>query len=364
MGDRLTVELGARSYPIVVGRGLLDDSRHFVPHLAGKQVCIVTNDTVAALYLDRLRATLKGLVVDACVLPDGEQHKTLATYERVVDHLMAHRHGRQTTVVALGGGVVGDIAGFAAATYQRGVAFIQVPTTLLAQVDSSVGGKTGVNHPTGKNMIGAFHQPRCVVIDTQTLATLPAREYRAGLAEVVKYGVIRDRTFFEWLERNVGALLAREAEPLVHVIRTSCSIKASVVGADERESGERAILNFGHTFGHALETTAGFGALLHGEAVAIGMVMAADLSAALGRVTHADALRIKRLIERLGLPVRAAIAVDAAAIADAMAMDKKAVAGNIRLVLVEAIGKVSLVDDVPRDLVVRTVQKDDRLCHG
>jgi 3-dehydroquinate synthase len=363
--EQLRVDLGERSYPILIGDGLLREPRRLVPFLGGRQACVVTNETVAPLFLDALRAgALSGVTLDVCVLPDGEGHKTLETYGRVIDHLMAHRHSRATTVVALGGGVVGDIAGFAAATYQRGVGFVQVPTTLLAQVDSSVGGKTGVNHPTGKNMVGAFYQPRCVLIDTATLSTLPPREFRAGIAEVVKYGIIRDRPFFEWLETHAESVAARDPWALVHVIRTSCATKASVVGADERESGERAILNFGHTFGHALEAVAGFGELLHGEAVAIGMVMAVDLSARLGRLPAVDARRVKGLLQRFGLPVRAPATLDTVATLDAMAMDKKAVDGELRLVLAGPLGRVEVVEGVARDLILRTLDGGDRLCDG
>jgi 3-dehydroquinate synthase len=361
--ERLTVDLGARSYPILIGANVLREPDVLTSHLAGRQACIVTNETIAPLYLNDVRATLANTHVDVCILPDGEAHKTLATYSRVIDHLMANRHGRTTTLVALGGGVIGDITGFAAATYQRGVGFVQVPTTLLAQVDSSVGGKTGVNHPAGKNMIGAFYQPRAVVIDTATLATLPEREYLAGVAEVIKYGIIRDRAFFEWLELNADALCKRDVDALARVIHTSCAIKARIVGADERESGERAILNFGHTFGHALEAVTGFSVMLHGEAVAIGMVMAADLSARLGRMSVDDARRVKRLIARTGLPT-APPALDSAALLDAMTMDKKSVDGRIRLVLADGIGMADVVDGVERALIVATLGRGERLCGG
>ena len=360
--EHVTVELGERRYPILIGANLLREPRSLLTHLGGRQACIVTNDTVAPLYLDVARTALQGAEIDVCVLPDGEAHKTLATYANVIDHLMRNRHSRATTLVALGGGVVGDIAGFAAATYQRGVGFLQVPTTLLAQVDSSVGGKTGVNHPAGKNMIGAFYQPRAVVIDTATLATLPEREYLAGVAEVIKYGVIRDRPFFEWLEQNADALRGRDASVLARVIKTSCAIKAAVVGADERESGERAILNFGHTFGHALEAVTGFGTVLHGEAVAIGMVMASDLSARLGRMPVTDARRVKQLIARVGLPTAAPSRLDSRALIEAMAMDKKSVDGNIRLVLANGLGAVDVVDGIERKLILATLERGDQLC--
>ena len=365
MVERLTVELGERSYPIEIGRNLLCEPSRFARHVAGGRVCIVTNETVAAhRHLDALRAGLGNLAVDVCVLPDGEAHKTLATYAHVIDHLLQHRHGRSATLVALGGGVVGDIAGFAAATYQRGIALIQVPTTLLAQVDSSVGGKTGVNHPGGKNMIGAFHQPRLVVVDTDTLATLPRREFLAGLAEVIKYGVIVDAEFFDWLERHLDAVLMMEPHALSHAIHTCCAIKARVVGADERESDERAILNFGHTFGHAIEAVSGFGAVLHGEAVAMGMVMAADLAAHMGHWPFTDALRVKRLLERAGLPVSAPPELDPEQLLAAMAMDKKALEGSIRFVLPESLGRVTVTDHVDRAQVRATLLRGERLCHG
>ena len=273
----VTVALGQRSYPIFIGEQLLTQQSCFAPYLAGRQVCIVTNDTVAPLYLSALEQTLTGSDITTVVLPDGEQFKTLTTLEIIFDRLLAARHTRNTTLIALGGGVIGDMTGFAAACYQRGVAFIQVPTTLLAQVDSSVGGKTAVNHARGKNMIGAFHQPRAVVIDTTTLATLPPREFAAGLAEVIKYGLIVDAGFFDWLERSMPALLARDAPAIAHAIKISCMAKASVVEFDETESGMRAILNLGHTFGHAIETATGYSQWLHGEAIAVGMIMAVDL---------------------------------------------------------------------------------------
>ncbi|MCY4563240.1 MAG: 3-dehydroquinate synthase, partial [Gammaproteobacteria bacterium] len=287
----LEVELGVRSYPILIGAGLLGRAGILAPFLAGNQVMVVTNRTVAPLYLKALRSALGDVRADVFELDDGETFKTLENYSRIIDALLDRRHNRSTTVVALGGGVVGDIAGFAAATYQRGVRCIQVPTTLLAQVDSSVGGKTAVNHPLGKNMIGAFHQPGCVLADTDTLATLPEREYRAGLAEVLKYGIIWDESFFSWMETSASALLSRQTDAVAHAIRTSCATKAQVVAADERESGMRAILNFGHTFAHAIETLTGYGRLLHGEAVAIGMALAVDCSLRHGLFAERDAAR-------------------------------------------------------------------------
>ncbi len=274
----VNVELGERSYPIVIGNGLVGGEFDLAAYIPGADCLVVTNQTVAPLYLDGLKRNLAGKAIAILTLPDGESYKSLETASSIIDKLIDRGAGRDTTVVALGGGVVGDVAGFAAASYMRGVAFVQVPTTLLAQVDSSVGGKTGVNHAEGKNLIGAFHQPRIVLIDIDTLSTLPDRELRAGLAEVIKYGAIADVGFLEWLEVNLDALLSKDAAALTHAIRRSCELKAQVVAADERESSRRAILNFGHTFGHAIERCQGYGDWLHGEAVAAGMIMAAELS--------------------------------------------------------------------------------------
>jgi 3-dehydroquinate synthase len=334
----LTVELGERSYPIYVGSGLLDRAELLTRHIGSGQALVVTNETVAPLYLDRVRASLAGCRCEAVVLPDGEEYKTMATLMRVFDTLLTGRFDRGVTLIALGGGVIGDIAGFAAACYQRGVPFIQIPTTLLAQVDSSVGGKTGVNHPLGKNMIGAFYQPRCVIADTEVLNTLSDRELRAGLAEVIKYGLIRDREFFLWLEDNIDHLLARRPEALAYAVERSCRDKAQVVAADEREGGVRAILNLGHTFGHAIETGLGYGAWLHGEAVAAGMCAAADLSVRQGMLAPADAERAIALIARAGLPVHLPYEIGTEQFLDLMAVDKKVQAGKLRLVLLEAIG--------------------------
>ena len=351
----LEVELGARSYPIMIGAGLLCRAGILAPFLAGSQAMVVTNRTVAPLYLEALRSALGDVHPDVFELDDGENFKTLENYSRIVDALLDRRHNRSTTIVALGGGVVGDIAGFAAATYQRGVRCIQVPTTLLAQVDSSVGGKTAVNHPLGKNMIGAFHQPGCVLADTDTLATLPEREYRAGLAEVLKYGIIWDESFFSWMETSASALLSRQADAVAHAIRTSCATKAQVVAADERESGLRAILNFGHTFAHAIETLTGYERLLHGEAVAIGMALAADCSVRHGLFAEPDASRVLAAIRALGLPVEVPPGVGREAMLGAMAVDKKAVDGRIRLVLARRIGEVSVVEDIERDALRATL---------
>jgi len=329
----ISVDLGERSYPIVIGDSLLGggfDLRAFVP---AKDCFIVSNETVAPLYLDRCRSNLKDKTIGSVRLPDGEAYKSVATMQVVLDALVAARANRDVTIIALGGGVVGDIAGFAAACYMRGVAFIQVPTTLLAQVDSSVGGKTGVNHPQGKNLIGAFHQPNIVMIDTDTLATLPDRELRAGLAEVIKYGAICDAGFLAWLEENMQALLDRENVALAQAIRRSCELKAEVVAADERESGHRAILNFGHTFAHAIEHCLGYGEWLHGEAVAAGMLMAAELSG----LGERDLARLRSLVAAAGLPVLPpSIALDDWL--NAMGMDKKVQQKQLRFVLLKSLG--------------------------
>ena len=335
----LTVELGERSYPIHIGTGLLGRAELLRPRLRGTQAMVVTNEVVGPLHLERLLPALEGLEVETVVLPDGEATKTLDTVAGIIDRLMAARFARDCALVALGGGVVGDITGFAAAIYQRGVDFVQVPTTLLAQVDSSVGGKTGVNHPAGKNMIGAFHQPRAVIADVATLDTLPDRELRAGLAEVIKYGLIRDRAFFEWLEGRMEALLAREPDALAEAVERSCRNKAEVVAADEREAGQRALLNLGHTFGHAIETGLGYGAWLHGEAVAAGMCMAARLSERMGWLAPEARARIEALLARAGLPTAPPPELSPARLRELMAVDKKVQRGRLRLVLLRAIGE-------------------------
>lgn len=340
----LFVELGDRSYPIYIGRGLLGRADLMAAHIGGSQVMIVTNETVAPLYLERVRHMLGAYQCSEVILPDGERYKELGTLNEIFDALLKNRCDRSVTLVALGGGVVGDMAGFAAACYQRGVAFIQIPTTLLAQVDSSVGGKTGVNHPLGKNMIGAFHQPRCVIADTGTLDTLADRELYAGLAEVIKYGLIRDGAFFDWLEDNIEALLARDHDALAHAIERSCRNKAQIVAEDERESGVRALLNLGHTFGHAIETGLGYGVWLHGEAVAAGMVAAADLSVRLGWLDRAAVERIDTLLRRAHLPTRLPAELTTEGFLELMAVDKKAHAGRLRLVLLRQIGDAVVTD--------------------
>jgi 3-dehydroquinate synthase len=336
----INVNLGDRSYPIVIGRALLNGNFKLSEYVHGTDCLVVSNEMVAPLYYDSLAQDLADRSITNINLPDGESFKTVATMQKILDQLVTAGANRDTTVIALGGGVVGDIAGFAAACYMRGVAFVQVPTTLLAQVDSSVGGKTGVNHEKGKNLIGAFHQPQLVLIDTETLNTLPKRELRAGLAEVIKYGAICDPQFFAWLESNMGALLDKDPAALAHAIQRSCELKAEVVAADEHESGRRAILNFGHTFGHAIEHCLGYGQWLHGEAVGAGMLMAAQLS----DIPAADLARLRELIEVAGLPVRPP-ALSSEHWIDAMGMDKKVQQKQLRFVLLRALGDAYVTAD-------------------
>lgn len=348
---RVDVALGERSYPIHIGAGLLADSAHWRDAIHGRHVLVVSNETIAPLFLERVHAGLRGIASADVILPDGEQHKTFANVSRVLEALASLGATRDATVIALGGGVIGDLAGFSAACWMRGVPFVQMPTTLLAMVDSSVGGKTGVNLPAGKNLVGAFHQPSAVVIDPDVLASLPAREYRAGLAEVVKYGAIGDAAFFAWLEANADALGTRAPGPLIEAIAYSCRYKAGVVARDEREHGERALLNFGHTFGHAIEAEAGYGNVLHGEAVAIGMLLAATLSAALGRAPFADAQRLRDLLDRLGLPTRLPAGLDPDRLLARMQLDKKVLGGRLRLVLWNAIGAADIVAGVDQQVI-------------
>jgi len=344
--ERLRIELGERSYPILIGAGLLDDAALMDEAVAARDVLVVSNVTVAPLYLARLERALSGRRVASVVLPDGERYKTLETVSTVLDALVERRMNRDACVAALGGGVVGDIAGFAAACYQRGVDYLQLPTTLLAQVDSSVGGKTGVNHPGGKNLIGAFHQPRAVVSDIGTLATLPPRELRAGMAEVIKYGLVADAAFLAWIEASLDGLLALEPGALAHAIRRCCELKAGIVAEDEREHGRRALLNLGHTFGHAIEAAAGYGEWLHGEAVGLGLVMATDLSRRLGWLDAGDLTRVRDLLARTGLPLEAP-PIGAARALELMGMDKKVLAGRIRLVLMRHLGEGVVSGDYP-----------------
>lgn len=346
----LTVDLGDRSYPIFIGSGIREQKALFDDAIHGKQVMIVTNTTIAPLYLDAMVSMLStDYKVDTCILPDGEVYKTLETYGLIMTALLNARHNRTTTVIALGGGVVGDMAGFAAATYQRGVPFIQVPTTLLSQVDSSVGGKTGVNHPLGKNMIGAFYQPQAVIIDTQTLTTLPQRELSAGMAEVIKYGLICDAPFFDWLEQEMPELMALNNEKISDAIYRSCLAKAKVVAQDEREGGIRAILNLGHTFGHAIETEMGYGNWLHGEAVAAGSMLAIDLSWRMGNLTEKDVSRSVAIFSAANLPVLPPESMTVDNFIERMALDKKVLDGSLRLVLLASMGDAMVTSDFPMD---------------
>jgi 3-dehydroquinate synthase len=353
----LNVDLAERSYPIYIGTDLVAKTDLLTRHIQGRSALLVSNTTVAPLYLEPVAGSLDaaGIRHDNIVLDDGEQYKTLDSISRIIDLLLQQRHDRQTTVIALGGGVIGDIAGFAASIYQRGVNFIQLPTTLLAQVDSSVGGKTGVNHPLGKNMIGAFYQPQCVIADIDSFKTLPARELSAGLAEVIKYGLIYDAGFFAWLESNIDGLVRVDPELLAQAVLVSCEIKARVVEQDERESGLRAILNLGHTFGHAIETVMGYGNWLHGEAVAAGMVMAIDLSIREGLVDENLRERSIELLTRAGLPVSPPDEISVEQYLEVMAIDKKTVDGNIRLVLLRALGDAFITADYSPDKLRQTL---------
>ena len=357
----LTVSLGDRSYPIHIGAGLLQHANGLTPYLAGQQVMVVTNDTIAPLYLEALCATLPGhLDVRSVVLPDGEQHKTIEQVGRIWDALLEAGFNRRCTLIALGGGVIGDMVGYAAASYQRGVAFIQVPTTLLSQVDSSVGGKTGVNHPLGKNMIGAFWQPKAVLVDTDTLTTLPSRELSAGLAEVIKYGLIRDEAFLSWLEENMQALRSVEPEVIAEAIAKSCQIKADIVAEDETEQGVRALLNLGHTFGHAIEAHQGYGNWLHGEAVGAGMAMAATLSHQLGWIDEAALTRAQAVIQSAGLPLAAPANMSADDFLVRMRLDKKNIDEKLRLVLLKALGDACVSDATPADTLLGLLQRYPR----
>jgi 3-dehydroquinate synthase len=350
----LQVDLGQSRYPIAIGPGLLTNRELLDAQIRGRDLLIVTNTTVARLYLAKLNDSLASRRLAECILPEGEQHKTLQTAGWVFDALVAKKMNRDSTVLALGGGVVGDIAGFAAACYQRGVGYVQIPTTLLAQVDSSVGGKTGVNHAGGKNLIGAFYQPLCVISDTDTLATLPDRELRAGLAEVIKYGCVWDPLLFDWLDNNMDLLLARDVEALTYAIGRSCEIKATVVAKDEREQNLRAILNFGHTFGHAIEAATAYETFLHGEAVGVGMLIAASLSQRMGLIDAAIKDRVRDILCRAGLPIEAP-RVGAARALELMKMDKKVLAGSMRLVLLEKLGRAIVTGSYPHAALEATL---------
>jgi 3-dehydroquinate synthase len=349
---KLTVDLGERSYPIYIGEGLLQTPNILAPYIHGQQVLVVTNSTIAPLYLQSIMEGLSTYQAESIILPDGETYKNLETLNRIFDTLLAKKYNRTVTLVALGGGVIGDMTGFAAACYQRGVNFIQIPTTLLAQVDSSVGGKTAVNHPHGKNMIGAFYQPQCVIADTTTLNTLDDRQLRAGLAEVIKYGLISDAEFFCWLEANINLLLSRDSTALAFAIERSCENKAKVVSQDERESGIRAILNLGHTFGHAIETFQSYRDWLHGEAVAAGMVMATELSFSMGWVSEDDVHRTKELLAHCNLPVSAPKAMNSETFLELMSVDKKVLDGGLRLVLLKSIGHAVVTKDFDQNLLI------------
>jgi len=357
----LTVSLGDRSYPIYIGTDLLNNAELISQHIPGKQVLVVTNETIAPLYLDKTLGALSEFECEHIILPDGEQYKTLEICNRIFDILLQKHFNRTCTLVALGGGVIGDTTGFAAACYQRGVNFIQIPTTLLSQVDSSVGGKTGVNHPLGKNMIGAFYQPRCVIADTLTLNTLDDRQLSAGIAEVIKYGLIRDPDFFHWMEDNINKLLSRDLDALAYAIDVSCQNKAEVVAADEREGGQRALLNLGHTFGHAIETGTGYGTWLHGEAIATGMVMAAELSFQLGWISQSELDRTRHLISSSHLPVEAPVEVSTEQFIELMSVDKKVLAGKLRFVLMNAIGKTLVTEDVSHEILLNMLNDFPRI---
>ncbi len=353
----LTVGLGERSYPIHIGSGLLGHAELLQAYVSRKRAAVISNTTVAPLYLEKLQHTLQAIGISSVevILPDGEEYKNSATLNLIYDSLLKNRCERSTPLIALGGGVVGDMTGYAAATYLRGVPFIQIPTTLLAQVDSSVGGKTGINHPLGKNMIGAFYQPQLVLADTDTLNTLPDKELSAGLAEVIKYGLIRDLPFLEWLEQNIDKLRARDTAALQYAIARSCLNKAEVVAADERESGERALLNLGHTFGHAIESGMGYGNWLHGDGVAAGTVMAADLSQRLGWISTQDVARIRKLYERAGLPV-AAPDLGSDKYLELMGLDKKVEGGKMRFVLLKQVGQAVVYGETPDKLLRQTLE--------
>ena len=354
----VNVELQERRYPILIGNGLLQDERSY-PVKRGERVMIVTNPTVAQFYLDTVTFALKkrGCEVDHVLLPDGEKYKTLESLNLIFTALLQGNHGRDTTIIALGGGVIGDVAGFAAASYQRGVRLIQIPTTLLSQVDSSVGGKTAVNHELGKNMIGAFYQPSMVIIDMHTLGTLPKREVNAGLAEVIKYGAILDYEFFEWLEAHIDELVALNNESLQHCIARCCQIKADVVARDETEKGDRALLNLGHTFGHAIETHLGYGNWLHGEAVSTGMMIAAALSEQLGDISVADVSRLEKLLARANLPTLSPDSMQLEDYLPHMMRDKKVLAGKLRLVLLKSLGQAYIATDTDKDLVLNAIKR-------
>ncbi|MEW6991879.1 3-dehydroquinate synthase [Colwelliaceae bacterium 6441] len=347
----LELDLAERSYPIYIESKLLDEDNLLSKHIRAKRVCIVTNNVVAPLYLERLKAKLTDYQVDEVILADGEAEKSLANFDKIMSHLLANTHGRDSTLIALGGGVIGDITGFAAACYQRGIDFIQIPTTLLSQVDSSVGGKTAVNHPLGKNMIGAFYQPKAVLIDIDSLATLPKREFSAGMAEVIKYGILGDSDFFTWLEKNSELIKAGDKNTLIQMIEKCCQCKADIVSADETEAGVRALLNLGHTFGHAIEAEQGYGNWLHGEAVATGMVLAAKLSVAMNLLEVSELRRIEKLLTDFDLPLIAPENMGFNEFIKHMRRDKKNIGGKLRLIIPTTIGQSVMRDDIQEDML-------------
>ena len=356
----VNLELGLDSYPIYIGPGLIQNAELLTSHIKGDRALIVTNETVAPLYREQLENSLPDINVDVVVLPDGERFKTLQTLTLIFDALLQNKHNRQTTIIALGGGVVGDMAGFAAASYQRGVDFIQVPTTLLSQVDSSVGGKTAVNHPLGKNMIGAFYQPKAVIIDVDTLDTLSDQEYSAGMAEVIKYGLLGNADFLSMLEDNIESIMARNKDLIIEIIFNSCKDKANIVALDEFERGKRALLNLGHTFGHGIENAFGYGNYLHGEAVSIGMVMATKLSMDEGHLSNEDAIRVENILSKANLPIAIKKSIDSETLIEAMSLDKKSIDGKIRLVLLKALGDSYLTDSYSKENFNRVV---NNFCH-
>jgi len=345
----LNLELGSRSYPIYIDSGLLNIASLLSSHIRSKRICIVSNNIVHPLYIDVVKKSLSNFDVDEIILPDGEAEKSLANFELIMSHLLNEEHGRDTTLIALGGGVIGDITGFAAACYQRGIDFIQIPTTLLSQVDSSVGGKTAVNHPLGKNMIGAFYQPKAVYIDINSLDTLPVREFNAGMAEVIKYGILGDNTFFLWLENNISLIKSGDKKILSEMVEKCCQCKADIVSSDEKEAGVRALLNLGHTFGHAIEAEQGYGKWLHGEAVAAGMVLAGKVSVAMNLLEVSDLRRIESLIQAFSLPIQAPESMEFSDFMRHMRRDKKNIAGKLRFILPTAIGHSQIRDDVTED---------------
>ncbi len=347
----LQLDLGTRSYSIYIESGLFDNADLLAKHIRSKRVCIITNTVVAPLYLDDIKKKLPQFSLDEVILPDGEAEKSLANFELIMSHLLANEHGRDTTLLALGGGVIGDITGFAAACYQRGIDFIQVPTTVLSQVDSSVGGKTAVNHPLGKNMIGAFYQPKAVIIDIDSLSTLPVREFNAGMAEVIKYGILGDKDFFTWLESNITAIKSGDKQVLSTMIEKCCQCKADIVACDETEAGVRALLNLGHTFGHAIEAEQGYGNWLHGEAVATGMVLAAKLAVAMNLLEVSELCRIESLIKAFDLPLIAPDSMDLDDFVRHMKRDKKNIGGKLRFIIPTSIGQSEIRDDVTVEML-------------